>query len=99
MNSKKLLRLVTVSYNCLKFSTLCYAIIQYNTYNIKTFLKMKGYISKPKKAQEQDGFDNKIKYHFHIKHHFHITTVHNYFFFVFCLYSCYIYLCRVVMWK
>ena len=31
--------------------------------------------------------------------HFHITTVHKYRFFVFCLYTSYIYLCRVVMWK
>ena len=30
------------------------------------------YIYIPKKAQEQDGFGNKIKYHFHI------TTVHKY---------------------
>ena len=29
-------------------------------------------ISKPKKAQEQDGFGNKMKYHFHI------TTLHKY---------------------
>ena len=29
-------------------------------------------ISKPKKAQEQDDFDNKMKYHFHI------TTLHKY---------------------
>ena len=43
--------------------------------------------------------NNKIKYHFHIKHHFYITTLHKYCFFVFCLYSSYIYLCRVVMWK
>ena len=33
---------------------------------------MQGYISKPKKAQKQDGFDNKINYHFHI------TTLHKY---------------------
>ena len=45
-----------------------------------------------KKAQEQDDFGNKMKYHFHI------TTVHKYHFFVFYLYSNYIYLCRVVMW-
>ena len=32
---------------------------------------MQKYISKPKKAQEQDGFGNKMKYHFHI------TTVLN----------------------
>ena len=31
-----------------------------------------------KKAQEQDGFGNKIKYHFHIKHHFHITILLKY---------------------
>ena len=31
-----------------------------------------GYISKPKKAQEQDDFGNKMKYHFHI------TTLHKY---------------------
>ena len=42
---------------------------------------------------QQDGFGNKIKYHFHI------TTIHKYFFFVFCLYSSYIYLCTVVMLK
>ena len=35
----------------------------------------RGYISKLKKAQEQDGFGNKIKYHFHIEH---ITTLHKY---------------------
>ena len=63
---------------------------------------MKEYVGiyiKTEKAQEQDGFGNKIKYHIHIKHHFHITTVHKYRFFVFCLYSSYIYLCKVVMWK
>ena len=38
----------------------------------------RNYISEPKKAQEQDGFGNKIKYHFHI------TIVHKYRFFVFC---------------
>ena len=54
---------------------------------------MQEYLSKPKKAQEQDGFGNKTNYHFHI------TTIHKYRFFVFCLYSSYIYLCRVVMWK
>ena len=52
-----------------------------------------GIYIKTEKAQEQDGFSNKMKYHFHI------TTVHKYRFFVFCLYSSYIYLCRVVMWK
>ena len=41
----------------------------------------------------QDGFGNKMKYHFHI------TTVHKYRFFVFCLYSSCVYLCKVVMWK
>ena len=42
---------------------------------------MKEYVGiyiKTEKAQEQDGFGNKIKYHFHIKHHFHITTLHKY---------------------
>ena len=39
---------------------------------------MLGYILKLKKAQEQDDFGNKMKYHFHI------TTVHKYRFFVFC---------------
>ena len=45
---------------------------------------MKEYVGiyiKTEKAQEQDGFGNKMKYHFHI------TTVHKYRFFVFCLYS------------
>ena len=45
------------------------------------------------KSQEQDGFGNKMKYHFYI------TTIHKYYFFVFCLYSSCVYLCRVVMWK
>ena len=57
---------------------------------------MKEYVGiyiKTKKAQEQDGFGNKMKYHFHI------TTLHKYRFFVFCLYSSCVYLCRVVMWK
>ena len=57
---------------------------------------MKEYLGiyiKTEKAQEQDGFHNKMKYHFHI------TTVHKYRFFVFCLYSSCVYLCRVVMWK
>ena len=43
---------------------------------------MKEYVGiyiKTEKAQEQDGFGNKMKYHFHI------TTVHKYRFFVFCL--------------
>ena len=42
---------------------------------------MKEYVGiyiKTEKPQEQDGFGNKIKYHFHIKHHFHITTLHKY---------------------
>ena len=55
---------------------------------------MKEYVGiyiKTEKAQEQAGFGNKMKYHFHI------TTVHKYCFFVFCFYSSYIYLCRVVM--
>ena len=55
---------------------------------------MKEYVGiyiKTEKAQEQDGFGNKMKYHFHI------TTVHKYRFFVFCLYSSCVYLCRVVM--
>ena len=59
---------------------------------------MKEYISKPKKAQEQDWdaalLRQKIKYHLHIKHHFHITTVHKHRFF--CLYSSYIYLCGLL---
>ena len=41
---------------------------------------MKEYVGiyiKTEKAQEQDGFGNKMKYHFHI------TTVHKYRFFVF----------------
>ena len=42
---------------------------------------------KTKKAQEQDGFGNKLKYHFHV------TTVYKYCFFVFCLYSSCVYLC------
>ena len=57
---------------------------------------MKEYVGiyiKTEKAQEQDGFGNKMKYHFHI------TTVHKYSFFVFCLYSSCVYLCTVVMWK
>ena len=57
---------------------------------------MKEYVGiyiKTKKAHEQDGFGNKMKYHFHI------TTVHKYHFFVFCLYLSCLYLCRVVMWK
>ena len=33
---------------------------------------MQGYILKPKKAQEQDGFGKKMKYHFHI------TNLHKY---------------------
>ena len=40
---------------------------------------MKEYVGiyiKTEKAQEQDGFGNKIKYHFHIKHHFYITTIY-----------------------
>ena len=42
---------------------------------------MKEYVGiKTEKAQEQDCFGNKMKYHFHI------TTVHKYHFFVFCLY-------------
>ena len=48
---------------------------------------MKEYVGiyiKIEKAQEQDGFGNKMKYHFHI------TTLHKYRFFVFCLYSSYI---------
>ena len=49
-------------------------------------------IVKTEKAQEQDGFGNKMKYHFHI------ITIHKYHLFVFCLSSC-AYLCRVVMWK
>ena len=63
---------------------------------MKTFLKMKEYVGiyiKTEKAQEQDGFGNKVKYHFQI------TTVHKYRLFAFCLYSIHIYLCRVVMWK
>ena len=55
---------------------------------IKTFKKMKAYVGvyiKTEKAQEQDGFGNKMKYHFHI------TTVHKYSFFVFSLYSSYVY--------
>ena len=62
----------------------------------KTLKKMKEYVGiyiKTEKAQEQDDFGNKMKYHFHI------TTVRKYHFFVFCLYFSYIYLCRVVMWK
>ena len=54
---------------------------------------MKEYVGiyiKTEKAQEQDGFSNKMKYHFHI------TTVHKYHFFVFCLYSSCVYLC---MWN
>ena len=50
---------------------------------------MKEYVGiyiKTEKAQEQDGFGNKMKYHFHI------TTVHKYRFFVFCLYSSCVYL-------
>ena len=55
---------------------------------------MKEYVGiKTEKAQEQDCFGNKMKYHFHI------TTVHKYHFLVFCLYSSCLYLCRVVMWK
>ena len=57
---------------------------------------MKEYVGiyiKTEKAQEQDGFGNKMKYHLHI------TTVHKYRFFVFCLYSSCVYLCTVVMWK
>ena len=57
---------------------------------------MKEYVGiyiKTEKAQEQDGFGNKMKYHFHI------TTVHKYRFFVFCLYSSCVYLCRFFMWK
>ena len=52
-------------------------------------------MSKPNKALEQDGFGNKMKYHFHV------TTVHKYQFFVLCLYSSNIYLhvCWVVTWK
>ena len=49
---------------------------------------MKEYVGiyiKTEKAQEQDGFGNKMKYHFHI------TTVHKYSFFVFCLYSSCVY--------
>ena len=34
-----------------------------------------------------------------MKYHFHITSLHKYRFFVFCLYSSCVYLCRVVMWK
>ena len=52
-----------------------------------------GIYIKTKEAWEKDGFGKKMKYHFHI------TTVHKYRFFVYCLYSSYIYLCRVVMWK
>ena len=55
---------------------------------------MKEYVGiyiKTEKAQEQDGFGNKMKYHFHIR------TVHKYHFFVF--YSSCVYLCRVIMWK
>ena len=52
-----------------------------------------GMYIKTEKAQEQDGFGNKIKYEFHI------TTVPKYRFFVFYIYSNYIYLCRVIMWK
>ena len=54
-----------------------------------------GMYIKTEKAQEQDGFGNKIKYEFHI------TTVPKYHFFVFYIYSNYniIYLCRVIMWK
>ena len=40
---------------------------------IKNIFKMKEYVGiyiKTEKAQEQDGFGNKIKYHFHI------TTLH-----------------------
>ena len=40
-----------------------------------TFFKMKEYVGiyiKTEKAQEQDGFGNKMKYHFHI------TTLHKY---------------------
>ena len=55
------------------------------------------YMLQPKKAQEQDGFGNKIKYHFHIKHHFHITTIYKYRFFELSLYSSYIHLCRVIL--
>ena len=51
-----------------------------------------GIYIKTEKAQKQDGFGNKIKYHFHI------TTVHKYHFFVFCLYLSCLCLCRV-MWK
>ena len=43
---------------------------------------MKEYVEiyiKTEKAQEQDGFGNKMKYHFHI------TTVHKYRFFAFTL--------------
>ena len=50
---------------------------------------MKEYVGiyiKTEKAREQDGFGNKMKYHFHI------TTVHKYRFFVFCLYSSCVYL-------
>ena len=43
-------------------------------------------INNSKKAQEQDGFGNKMKCHFHI------TIVHKYRFFVFCLYSSCVYL-------
>ena len=50
---------------------------------------MKEYVGiyiKTEKAQERDGFGNKMKYHFHI------TTIHKYHFFVFCLYSSCVYL-------
>ena len=41
---------------------------------------------KTEKAQEQDGFGNKMKYHIHI------TTIHKYRFIVFCLYCSCVYL-------
>ena len=61
----------------------CQSIVRVFTFtnNKKTFLKMKEYVGihvyiKTEKAQEQDGFGNKMKYHFHI------TTVHKYRFIV-----------------
>ena len=79
---------------CIHYIYIYMYIIIYITRIIKNIFKNERVCSiKTEKAQEQDGFGNKMKYHFHI------TTIHKYHFFVFCLYSSCVYLCRVVMWK
>ena len=59
---------------------------------IKNILKNERDIYQNQKKSTGTGFGNTIKYHFYIKHHFYITTTHKYHFFMFCLYSSYMYM-------